>query len=34
VYETLAEGFEIVDAVPEGAKGNPVQDLYMLRKIP
>jgi SAM-dependent methyltransferase len=32
VRETLAEGFEIVDAVPEGAKGNPVQDLYMLRR--
>jgi len=23
VRETLAEGFEIVDVVPEGAKGNP-----------
>jgi SAM-dependent methyltransferase len=32
VRETLAEGFEIVDAVPEGAKGNPAQDLYMLRR--
>jgi SAM-dependent methyltransferase len=32
VRETLAEGFEIVDAVPEGAKGNPIQDLYMLRR--
>jgi SAM-dependent methyltransferase len=32
VRETLAEGFEIVDAVPEGAKGNPVQDLYVLRR--
>jgi SAM-dependent methyltransferase len=32
VRETLAEGFEIVDAVPEGAKGSPVQDLYMLRR--
>jgi SAM-dependent methyltransferase len=32
VRETLADGFEIVDAVPEGAKGNPVQDLYMLRR--
>ena len=27
VRETLAEGFEIVDAVPEGAKGTSVQDL-------
>lgn len=33
VRETLAEGFELVEAVPEGAKGNPVQDLYMLRKL-
>lgn len=32
VRQSLAEGFEIVDAVPEGAKGNPPQDLYMLRK--
>jgi len=32
VSETIAQGFEIVEAVPEGAKGNPVQDLYMLRK--
>jgi len=32
VRKTLAEGFEIVDVVPEGAKGNPPQDLYMLRK--
>ena len=32
VRESLAEGFEIVDAVPEGAKGNPPQDLYMLRR--
>ena len=32
VRETLAQGFEIVDFVPEGAKGNPVQDLYMLRR--
>jgi len=34
VFETLAQGFEIVDFVPQGAKGNPVQDLYMLRKQP
>ncbi len=32
VRATLAKGFEVVDAVPEGAKGNPVQDLYMLRR--
>lgn len=33
VKSALAEGFQIVDAIPEGAKGNPVQDLYMLRKV-
>jgi SAM-dependent methyltransferase len=32
VRKTLAEGFEVVDAIPQGAKGNPVQDLYMLRQ--
>jgi SAM-dependent methyltransferase len=34
VRETLAQGFQIIDAVPEGAKGNPFQDLYMLRRAP
>jgi hypothetical protein len=28
----LAADFTIVDAIPEGAKGNPPQDLYMLCK--
>ena len=32
VRQTLAVGFEVVDVVPEGAKGNPRQDLYLLRK--
>lgn len=29
---TLARGFEVVDVIPEGAKGNPPQDLYLLRR--
>lgn len=29
----FAQGFEIVDMTPQGAKGNPVQDLYMLRRL-
>lgn len=33
VRETLADGFEIVDVVPEGAKGSLVQDLYMFRRM-
>ena len=32
VRETLARGFEVVDMIPEGALGNPRQDLYLLRK--
>lgn len=28
----FAEGFDVVDFVPEGAKGNPSQDLWVLRK--
>ena len=32
VGKKLAKHYEIVDAVPEGAKGNPHQDLYLLRK--
>jgi SAM-dependent methyltransferase len=31
--ESLSVGFEIVDFVSEGAKGNPPQDLYMLRRV-
>jgi SAM-dependent methyltransferase len=32
VRERLARGFDVVDFVPEGAKGNPVQDVTVLRK--
>lgn len=32
VRERLARGFEVVDFVPRGAKGNPVQDIALLRK--
>jgi len=32
VRDTLAKRFELVAVVPEGAKGNPAQDLYLLRK--
>jgi SAM-dependent methyltransferase len=32
VRETLAEGFEIVEVALQGAKGNPPQDLYVLRR--
>jgi SAM-dependent methyltransferase len=31
--ETLADGFEIVELVPEGALGNPTQDLVVLRRV-
>jgi SAM-dependent methyltransferase len=30
--ERLAGGFEVVDFAPEGAKGNPQQDQYLLRR--
>jgi SAM-dependent methyltransferase len=30
--DLVAEKFEVIDFVPEGAKGNPRQDLYVLRK--
>jgi SAM-dependent methyltransferase len=30
--ERLADGFEVVDFAPEGAKGNPQQDQYLLRR--
>jgi SAM-dependent methyltransferase len=33
VHEKLAAGFSVLEHVPEGAKGNPRQDLYLLRKI-
>ena len=29
----FATGFEVVEFVPEGAKGNPSQDLWLLRKV-
>jgi SAM-dependent methyltransferase len=32
VREELAQGLELVEHVPQGAKGNPQQDLYVLRK--
>jgi len=32
VQEKLAKGFEVVDFIPEGAKGNPSQDIFLLRK--
>jgi SAM-dependent methyltransferase len=32
VRSKLARGFEVVDFVPEGALGNPRQDVYLLRK--
>jgi len=32
VRDELARGLDVVEHVPEGAKGNPHQDLYVLRK--
>jgi SAM-dependent methyltransferase len=32
VSDTLGRGLELVDAVPDGAAGNPHQDLFLLRK--
>jgi SAM-dependent methyltransferase len=32
VRDALSEGFEVVDFQPEGARGNPHQDLVLLRK--
>jgi SAM-dependent methyltransferase len=32
VRETLAAGMEVLDLLPEGARGNPYQDLVILRK--
>lgn len=32
VRNVLSAGFEIIDFVPEGAKGNPRQDAWLLRK--
>ena len=33
VAQSLTRGFQIAHFVPEGAKGNPNQDLYLLRRI-
>lgn len=30
--ERLADGFEVIDFAPEGARGNPQQDQYLLRR--
>lgn len=32
VRNTLAEGFRVVDFVPQGATGNPHQDVFLLKK--
>jgi SAM-dependent methyltransferase len=32
VREVLTRGLEVIDMIPEGALGNPSQDLYLLRK--
>lgn len=32
VHRTLANGFDVIDFIPEGAKGNPHQDVFLLRK--
>jgi hypothetical protein len=32
VRTKLAGGFEVVDFIPEGAKGNPMQDAILLRR--
>jgi SAM-dependent methyltransferase len=32
VSRNLSKGFEIVDFIPQGAKGNPFQDLYLFKK--
>jgi SAM-dependent methyltransferase len=32
--ETFARGFEFVELEPEGARGNPTQDLVLLRRAP
>jgi len=32
VREKLANGFEVIDFIPEGAKGNGGQDIFLLRK--
>jgi len=32
VRERLARGFQVLEFIPEGAAGNPYQDLYLLRR--
>ena len=32
VRETLAQGFDVSTIEPEGARGNPTQDLIVLRR--
>lgn len=32
VHDTLATGFDVVDFLPEGATGNPHQDLWLMKK--
>ncbi len=32
VSETLSKGLSLMDFVPQGAKGNPFQDIYLFRK--
>ena len=32
VTEQLADRFEVIDFIPKGAKGNPYQDIFLLRK--
>lgn len=34
VRSELSKGFEVVEFTPRGARGNPTQDLYLLRKVP
>jgi SAM-dependent methyltransferase len=33
LHDTLARGFELVELEPEGARGNPTQDLVLLRRL-
>jgi SAM-dependent methyltransferase len=33
VCETLAQGFEVLDFLPGGARGNPPQDAYLLQPV-
>lgn len=32
VHKTFTNGFDVIDFVPEGARGNPHQDVFLLRK--